>query len=91
MLAASEVSSKVKDLVSENKSLKKGKKTKRKLVDLKEAIIRLNNFDLSSLRGRTQNIQDLRQLVDHAKKEQQQRVYINCESPRLQSVLWSAG
>ena len=73
-VGAPEVSSKVKDLVRENKSLKKGNKTKEKsTVDTKEAIHKINNFDLVLLEADTQNIQDLRQLVDASKKGQSQR------------------
>ena len=46
-VGAPQVSSKVEDLVRENKSLKKGNKTKEKsTVDIKEAIHKINNFDL---------------------------------------------
>ena len=73
-VGAPEVSSKVEDLVRENKSLKKGNKTKEKsTVDIKEAIHKINNFDLVLLEAETQNIQDLRQLVDASKKGQSQR------------------
>ena len=73
-VGAPQVSSKVKDLVRENKSLKKGNKTKEKsTVDIKEAIHKINNFDLVLLEAETQNIQDLRQLVDASKKGQAQR------------------
>jgi len=73
-VGAPEVSSKVKDLVRENKSLKKGNKTKEKsTVDIKEAIHKINNFDLVLLEAETQNIQDLRQLVDASKEGQSQR------------------
>ena len=73
-VGAPQVSFKVKDLVRENKSLKKGNKTKEKsTVDIKEAIHKINNFDLVLLEAETQNIQDLRQLVDASKKGQSQR------------------
>jgi alanyl-tRNA synthetase len=73
-VGAPQVSSKVKDLVRENKSLKKGNKTKEKsTVDIKEAIHKINNFDLVLQEAETQNIQDLRQLVDASKKGQSQR------------------
>ena len=73
-VGVSQVSSKVKDLIRENKSLKKGNKTKEKsTVDTKEAIHKINNFDLVLLEADTQNIQDLRQLVDASKKGQSQR------------------
>ena len=73
-VGAPQVSSKVKDLVRENKSLKKGNKTKEKsTVDIKEAIHKINNFELVLLEAETQNIQDLRQLVDASKKGQSQR------------------
>ncbi len=73
-VGASQVSSKVEDLVKENKSLKKGNKTKEKSsLDLKEVIHQINEFDLVLIEADTQNIQDLRQLVDSSKKDQSQR------------------
>ena len=73
-VGAPQVSSKVEGLVRENKSLKKGNKTKEKsTVDIKEAIHKINNFDLVLQEAETQNIQDLRQLVDASKKGQSQR------------------
>ena len=73
-VGAPQVSSKVEDLVRENKSLKKGNKTKEKsTVDIKEAIHKINNFDLVLVEAETQNIQDLRQLVDASKEGQSQR------------------
>ena len=73
-VAAAQVGSKVEDLVKENKSLKKGSKTNgRSKVDLKEIIHKINNFDLVLIEADTQNIQDLRQLVDSSKKDQSQR------------------
>ncbi len=73
-VGATQVSSKVEDLVRENKSLKKGNKTKEKsTVDIKETIYKINNFDLVLIEADTQNIQDLRQLVDSSKESQSQR------------------
>ena len=73
-VGATQVGSKVEDLVKENKSLKKGSKTNgRSKVDLKEIIHKINNFDLVLIEADTQNIQDLRQLVDSSKKDQSQR------------------
>ena len=73
-VGATQVSSKVEDLVRENKSLKKGNKTKEKsTVDIKETIYKINNFDLVLIEADTQNIQDLRQLVDSSKKSQSHR------------------
>ena len=73
-VGAAQVGSKVEDLVKENKSLKKGSKTNgRSSVDLKEIIHKINNFDLVLIEADTQNIQDLRQLVDSSKKDQSQR------------------
>ena len=73
-VGAAQVGSKVEDLVKENKSLKKGSKTNGKsTVDLKEIIHKINNFDLVLIEADTQNIQDLRQLVDSSKKDQSQR------------------
>jgi alanyl-tRNA synthetase len=68
------ISSKVQDLVKENKSLKKGKKNKTKTsLDLKETIHKIDNFDLVLIEADSQNIQDLRQLVDNARQDQLQR------------------
>jgi alanyl-tRNA synthetase len=73
-VGAAQVGSKVEDLVKENKSLKKGSKTNgRSSVDLKEITHKINNFDLVLIEADTQNIQDLRQLVDSSKKDQSQR------------------
>ena len=73
-VGASQVSSKVEDLVKENKSLKKGNKSKVKSsVDLKEVIHKIKNLDLVLIEADTQNIQDLRKLVDSSKKDQSQR------------------
>jgi alanyl-tRNA synthetase len=61
-------------LVKENKSLKKGNKSKAKSsVDLKEVIHKIKNLDLVLIEADTQNIQDLRKLVDSSKKDQSQR------------------
>ena len=73
-VGAPQVSSKVEDLIKENKSLKKGNKTKdQSSVEIKEAIHKINNFDLVLIEAGTQNIQDLRQLVDSSKKDQSER------------------
>ena len=73
-VGALQVSSKVKDLIKENKSLKKGGKIKGKSsVDVKEMIHKINDFDLAVIQADTQNIQDLRQLVDQSKKDQSQK------------------
>ena len=73
-VGVTQVSSKVEDLVRENKSLKKGNKIKEKsTVDIKETIYKINNFDLVLIEADTQNIQDLRQLVDSSKESQSQR------------------
>ena len=73
-VGVTQVSSKVEDLVRENKSLKKGNKTKEKsTVDIKETIYKINNFDLVLVEADTQNIQDLRQLVDSSKESQSHR------------------
>ena len=73
-VGAPQVSSKVEDLIKENKSLKKGNKTKdQSSVEIKEAIHKINNFDLVLIEADTQNIQDLRQLVDSSKKDQHER------------------
>ena len=73
-VGASQVSSKVEDLVKENKSLKKGNKSNAKSsVDLKEVTHKIKNLDLVLIEADTQNIQDLRKLVDSSKKDQSER------------------
>ena len=73
-VGASQVSSKVEDLVKENKSLKKGNKSNVKSsVDLKEVTHKIKNLDLVLIEADTQNIQDLRKLVDSSKKDQSER------------------
>ena len=73
-VGAPQVSSKVEDLIKENKSLKKGNKIKdQSSVEIKEVIHKINNFDLVLIEADTQNIQDLRQLVDSSKKGQSER------------------
>jgi alanyl-tRNA synthetase len=73
-VGASQVGSKVEDLVKENKSLKKGNKSNAKSsVDLKEVTHKIKNLDLVLIEADTQNIQDLRKLVDSSKKDQSER------------------
>ena len=73
-VGASQVSSKVEDLVKENKSLKKGNKSNAKSsVDLKEVTHKIKNLNLVLIEADTQNIQDLRKLVDISKKDQSER------------------
>ena len=73
-VGASQVRSKVEDLVKENKSLKKGNKSNAKSsVDLKEVTHKIKNLDLVLIEAGTQNIQDLRKLVDSSKKDQSER------------------
>ena len=73
-VGASQVSSKVEDLVKENKSLKKGNKSNAKSsVDHKEVTHKIKNLNLVLIEADTQNIQDLRKLVDSSKKDQSQR------------------
>ena len=44
--------------------------TKRKeRIDLKETIHKINNFDLAIIQADTQNVQDLRNMVDQSKKD----------------------
>ena len=65
-----QISSKVADLIKENKALKKGTKTKKSAaIDLKETIHKINNFDLAIIQADTQNVQDLRNMVDQSKKD----------------------
>ena len=73
-VGASQVSSKVEDLVKENKSLKKGNKSNAKSsVNLKEVTHKIKNLDLVLIEADTQNIQDLRKLVDISKKDHSER------------------
>ncbi|MDA9970050.1 alanine--tRNA ligase [Gammaproteobacteria bacterium] len=73
-VGASEVSSKVKDLIAENKSLKKGKKTNQaSSIEAKDSRHQLDGCELVLLQVENQNIQDLRQLVDQHKKEQHKK------------------
>ena len=74
-VGASEISSKVKDLIAENKSLKKGKKTNQasSIIEAKDSHHQLDGFELVLLQVENQNIQDLRQLVDQHKKDQQEK------------------
>ena len=66
----SQISSKVADLIKENKALKKGTKTKKSAaIDLKETIHKINDFDLAIIQADTQNVQDLRNMVDQSKKD----------------------
>jgi len=75
-VGASQVSSKVEDLVKENKSLKKGNKSNAKSsVDLKEVTHKIKNLDLVLIEADTQNIQDLRKLVDSSKKDNPRDVF----------------
>tara|TARA_B100001113_G_scaffold147379_1_gene120824 strand:- start:1443 stop:2348 length:906 start_codon:yes stop_codon:yes gene_type:complete len=68
---APQISSKVADLIKENKSLKKGTKTYKTVEnDLKEAMHKINNFDLAIIQADTKNIQELRSMVDRSKKDQ---------------------
>ena len=67
---APQISSKVADLIKENKTLKKSTKIKKSSVmDLKEIIHKINNFDLAIIQADTQNIQDLRNMVDQSIKD----------------------
>ena len=73
-VGASDVSSKVKDLIAENKSLKKGKKTNQaSSIEAKDSRHQLDGCELVLLQVENQNIQDLRQLVDQHKKEQHKK------------------
>ena len=73
-VGASQLCSKVEDLIKENKSFKKGSKSKSEAVaDVAETTHKINNFDLVLMQTDTPNIQELRKLVDHSKKDQSQR------------------
>ena len=73
-VGASQLSSKVEDLIKENKSFKKGSKSKSEsMTDVTETTHKVNNFDLVLMQTDTPNIQELRRLIDHSKKDQSQR------------------
>ena len=87
-VGASEVSSKVKDLIAENKSLKKGKKTNPvSSIAAKDYRYHLDDFELVLLQVENQNIQDLRQLVDQHKKDQQEQCILIVSSQDNKIVL----
>ena len=87
-VGASEVSSKVKDLITENKSLKKGKKTNPvSSIEAKDSRHQLDGFELVLLQVKNQNIQDLRQLVDQHKKDQQEQCILIVSSQDNKIVL----
>ena len=87
-VGASEVSSKVKDLNTENKSLKKGKKTNPvSSIEAKDSRHQLDGFELVLLQVKNQNIQDLRQLVDQHKKDQQEKCILIVSSQDNKIVL----
>jgi alanyl-tRNA synthetase len=87
-VGASEVSSKVKDLIAENKSLKKGKKTNPvSSIEAKDSRHQLDGFELVLLQVKNQNIQDLRQLVDQHKKDQQEKCILIVSSQDNKIVL----
>ena len=70
----SEIGSKVKDLITENKSLKKGKKVNQSApIEAKESTHAINDYELVLLQVNSQNIQELRQLVDQHKKDQKKK------------------
>ena len=87
-VGASEVSSKVKDLIAENKSLKKDKKTNPvSSIEAKDSRHQLDGFELVILQVENQNIQDLRQLVDQHKKDQQEKCILIVSSQDNKIVL----
>ena len=87
-VGASEVSSKVKDLIAENKSLKKDKKTNPvSSIEAKDSRHQLDGFELVILQVENQNIQDLRQLVDQHKKDQQEQCILIVSSQDNKIVL----
>ena len=87
-VGASEVSSKVKDLIAENKSLKKDKKTNPvSSIEAKDSRHQLDGFELVILQVENQNIQDLRQLVDQHKKDQQEQCILIVSSQDNKVVL----
>jgi len=70
----SEIGSKVKDLITENKSLKKGKKVNQSApIEAKESTHAINDYELVLFQVNSQNIQELRQLVDQHKKDQKKK------------------
>ena len=73
-VVASQLSSKVEDLIKENKSFKKGSKSKSEsMANVMETKHKINNFDLVLMQTDTTNIQELRKLVDRSTKDQSQR------------------
>jgi len=73
-VGASQLGSKVEDLIKENKYFKKGSKSKSEsMTDVTETTYKVNNFDLVLMQTDTPNIQELRKLIDHSKKDQSQR------------------
>jgi alanyl-tRNA synthetase len=70
-VAASEVASKVKDLITENKALKKGNKPNPSSpMVTKESRHLMGDCELLLMQVEGQNIQDLRRLIDQHKKDQ---------------------
>lgn len=70
-VAASEVASKVKDLITENKALKKGNKPNPSSpMVTKESRHLMGDCELLLMHVEGQNIQDLRRLIDQHKKDQ---------------------
>jgi alanyl-tRNA synthetase len=70
-VGASEVASKVKDLITENKSLKKGNKPNPSSpIEIKESRHLMGDCELLLMQVEGQNIQDLRHLIDQHKKDQ---------------------
>ena len=87
-VGASEVSSKLNDLIAENKSLKKDKKTNPvSSIEAKDSRHQLDGFELVLLQVENQNIQDLRQLVDQHKKDQQEKCILIVSSQDNKIVL----
>ncbi len=82
------VSSKVKDLIAENKSFKKGSKTQQAVaVDIEESKHQINGFELVVIKAQTHNIQDLRQLVDQRKKNQTKKCFLILSHQDLKVVM----
>ena len=73
-VGVSQVGSKVEELIRENKSLKKGKKVNQlSPIEAKKSQHIINDYELILLQVEGQNIQDLRQLVDQHRKDQNKK------------------
>ncbi len=73
-VGGAEVESKIKHLISENKSLKKGNQSNdHELKIVHQSISQINDFELVLIETNSTNIQDLRKLVDQQKLDQKKK------------------